>query len=114
MIDRARRRTSSPIVTVNLWFEQPILDEPFVGLPGRTMQWVFDKGLIMGARGEAAGHGDAHGHEAHADHDAHADHSPADHGTASANGATHLSLVSSGAASILNRTNEELIRTGAR
>ena len=61
VIDRARRRTSSPIVTVNLWFDRPILDEPFVGLPGRTMQWVFDKGLIMGARSEAAGHGDDHG-----------------------------------------------------
>ena len=35
--------TSSPIVTVNLWFDRPVLDEPFVGLPGRAMQWVFDK-----------------------------------------------------------------------
>ena len=26
---------SSPIVTVNLWFDRPVLDEPFVGLPGR-------------------------------------------------------------------------------
>ena len=34
---------SSPIVTVNLWFDRPVIDEPFVGLPGRTMQWVFDK-----------------------------------------------------------------------
>jgi len=111
VIDRARRRTSSPIVTVNLWFDRPILDEPFVGLPGRTMQWVFDKGLIMGARSEAAGHGDDHGgHGADGDHAAHADRAHAGPDTASANGATHLSLVSSGAASILNRTNEELIR----
>ena len=35
-----RRR---PIVTVNLWFDRPVIDEPFIGLPGRTMQWVFDK-----------------------------------------------------------------------
>jgi squalene-associated FAD-dependent desaturase len=47
-IDRARRMTSSPIVTVNLWLDRAVLDEPFVGLPGRTMQWVFDKRLVIG------------------------------------------------------------------
>ena len=40
--------TSSPIVTVNLWFDRPVLDEPFVGLPGRAMQWVFDKRAVFG------------------------------------------------------------------
>ena len=73
-IDRARRMASSPIVTVNLWFDRPILDEPFIGLPGRTMQWVFDKRLVVG------------------------------------DSAAHLSLVSSGAAAIAARSNEELIR----
>jgi squalene-associated FAD-dependent desaturase len=38
----------SPIVTVNLWFDRPIVDEPFVGLPGRVMQWVFDKSRAFG------------------------------------------------------------------
>ena len=27
--------TSKPIVTVNLWYDRPVMDEPFVGLPGR-------------------------------------------------------------------------------
>src|SRR4029078_1130301 len=49
----ARRTSACPIVTVNLWFDPPVLDEPFVGLPGRTMQWVFDKRLVVG---EAAAH----------------------------------------------------------
>jgi squalene-associated FAD-dependent desaturase len=40
---RARNTASSPIVTVNLWFDRPVLDEPFIGLPGRTMQWVFEQ-----------------------------------------------------------------------
>jgi squalene-associated FAD-dependent desaturase len=103
VIERARRRTSCPIVTVNLWFDRPILDEPFVGLPGRAMQWVFDKDLIFGGRAAGAGHADAHAeHGAHAEHDARA--------AESSDGATHLSLVSSGAASILSRTNDELIR----
>ena len=44
---------SSPIVTVNLWFDRPILDEPFVGLPGRAMQWVFDKRPVFGDGGVA-------------------------------------------------------------
>jgi len=45
---RARALVSCPIVTVNLWFDRALLDEPFVGLPGRTMQWVFDKRLTVG------------------------------------------------------------------
>jgi len=44
----AGRMKSSPIVTVNLWFDRPVLDEPFVGLPGRAMQWVFDKRAVFG------------------------------------------------------------------
>lgn len=51
---RAARATApSPIVTVNLWFDRPILGEPFVGLPGRRMQWVFEKRLVFG---ESASH----------------------------------------------------------
>jgi squalene-associated FAD-dependent desaturase len=76
LIERARRMASSPIVTVNLWFNRRVLDEPFIGLPGRDMQWVFDKQLVLGD--EAA---------------------------------SHLSLVSSGAAAMLARSNDELIRT---
>jgi squalene-associated FAD-dependent desaturase len=43
----ASRMASSPIVTVNLWFDRPVIDEPFVGLPGRAMQWVFDKRAVF-------------------------------------------------------------------
>jgi hydroxysqualene dehydroxylase len=39
---------SMPIVTVNLWYDRVIMNEPFVGLPGREMQWVFDKRLAFG------------------------------------------------------------------
>jgi hydroxysqualene dehydroxylase len=47
-IERARRMESSPIVTVNLWFDRQVIDEPFLGLPGRAMQWVFDKRNVFG------------------------------------------------------------------
>jgi hypothetical protein len=48
LIERAGRMTSSPIVTVNLWFDRAVLDEAFIGLPGRAMQWVFDKRAVFG------------------------------------------------------------------
>jgi zeta-carotene desaturase len=39
----AARTQASPIASVNLWLDRRILQTPFLGLPGRTMQWVFDK-----------------------------------------------------------------------
>jgi squalene-associated FAD-dependent desaturase len=44
----AERLESSPIVTVNVWFNRAVLDEDFLGLPGRAFQWVFDKRRIVG------------------------------------------------------------------
>jgi squalene-associated FAD-dependent desaturase len=48
LLRSAETMASSPIVTVNLWFDGPVLDEPFVGLPGRALQWVFDKRSVPG------------------------------------------------------------------
>ena len=73
VLDAARATEPSPIVTVNLWFDRVVMDEPFVGLPGRLMQWVFDKRAVFGTS------------------------------------ASHLSLVSSGAADVLRWTNPQLI-----
>lgn len=78
VVDAARRTDSSPIVTVNLWFDRPLLDTPFVGLPGRLMQWVFDKRDLFS------------------------------HDLTKAS-ASHLSLVSSGAADVYGRTNDTLV-----
>lgn len=72
-VQNAREMMSSPIVTVNLWLDSQVFDEPFAGLPGRDMQWVFDKRQAFGAS------------------------------------ASHLSLVSSGAPAVANRSNDELI-----
>ena len=49
VVARANAMSSSPILTVNLWFDRVVMDEPFVGLPGRAMQWVFDKRQVFGA-----------------------------------------------------------------
>src|SRR6185503_16763655 len=64
---------SSPIATVNLWLDRTVLDVPFVGLPGRTMQWIFDKRVAFGES------------------------------------ASDLSLVSSGAAAVAEKSNDDLI-----
>jgi squalene-associated FAD-dependent desaturase len=96
VVDRARRMTSSPIVTVNLWFDRRVLDLPVLGLPGRAMQWVFDKGQIVA-------HLRAEGASAFAE--ASADRRSLGGGWS----VGHLSLVSSGAADILAETNIELV-----
>ena len=44
----AARTAPSPIVSVHFWFDRPVLDDEFVGLPGRHMQWMFDKARIFG------------------------------------------------------------------
>jgi hydroxysqualene dehydroxylase len=49
-IAAASRMTSKPIVTVNLWYDRTVMEDVFVGLPGRAMQWVFDKRQAFGER----------------------------------------------------------------
>lgn len=44
------RMDAMPIVTVNLWYDRAVMDGAFVGLPGREMQWVFDKRAVFGAQ----------------------------------------------------------------
>jgi squalene-associated FAD-dependent desaturase len=48
LLDAASAMAAQPIVTVNLWYDREVMQEPFVGLPGRTMQWVFDKRAAFG------------------------------------------------------------------
>jgi squalene-associated FAD-dependent desaturase len=38
---------SSPIVSINLWFDRPVIDHEFVGLIGTRSQWIFNKDLIL-------------------------------------------------------------------
>jgi squalene-associated FAD-dependent desaturase len=53
IVTNAGAMTSKPIVTVNLWYDRPVMDDEFVGLPERQMQWVFDKRRVFG---ESASH----------------------------------------------------------
>ncbi|MFO1518267.1 MAG: hydroxysqualene dehydroxylase HpnE [bacterium] len=37
----------SPILSINLWFDRPILEETFVGLLRSPIHWVFNKGALL-------------------------------------------------------------------
>ena len=34
---------------MNLWLDRPVTRTAFVGLPGRTFQWIFDKSQLAGS-----------------------------------------------------------------
>ena len=40
---------TSPIVSINLWFDRPVIDREFTGLIGTRCQWIFNKDLILAA-----------------------------------------------------------------
>ncbi|MYF72366.1 MAG: hypothetical protein F4175_03030, partial [Gemmatimonadetes bacterium] len=44
----------SPIFSVNLWFDRPIMREPMCGLLGTTMEWVFNKSVLYGDHDRAS------------------------------------------------------------
>lgn len=44
---------SSPIVSINLWFDRSVIDREFVGLIGTRSQWIFNKDLIVKPAGQA-------------------------------------------------------------
>lgn len=39
--------TYSPIVSIHLWFDRPIMDHQYVGLIGKKLQWVFNRHRMM-------------------------------------------------------------------
>ncbi len=43
-------RGSSPIVSIHLWFPEPFMEESFVGLIGKRIQWIFNRRLLAGSR----------------------------------------------------------------
>jgi squalene-associated FAD-dependent desaturase len=42
----------SPIVSVHLWFDRPVLEQPLVALLDSDAHWVFDRGVLTGSRPE--------------------------------------------------------------
>ncbi|MCZ6601601.1 MAG: hydroxysqualene dehydroxylase HpnE [Planctomycetota bacterium] len=54
-VGRCRDLKTSPILSVNVWFDRPLLSQPFVGLHGVDVQWIFNKDKIH-SRGDRMGH----------------------------------------------------------
>jgi squalene-associated FAD-dependent desaturase len=42
----------SPIVSVHLWFDRPLLGQPLAALLGSDAHWVFDRGSLTGSKPE--------------------------------------------------------------
>ncbi len=101
LVGAASATAASPIVTVNLWLDRRVLPDAFVGLPGRTMQWVFDTSQI---RRTSAGSAPGSARAA-----ARAPAQGSGPGAALGPAPGHLSLVSSGAEAVLRQSNDELI-----
>lgn len=40
------RLSDSPILSIHLWFDRPVMDEEFIGLVDSPIHWVFDKSRI--------------------------------------------------------------------
>lgn len=38
----------APIISINLWFDRPVTELEFAGLRGSNIQWLFNKGKILG------------------------------------------------------------------
>jgi len=45
------RFTGSPIVSVDLWLDRVVVEQPMLGLRDAEMEWVFDKGRLHGREG---------------------------------------------------------------
>jgi squalene-associated FAD-dependent desaturase len=46
--ERLEALESSPIVSAHLWYDRPVLRQPFVGLIGTTTQWLFNRSRLLG------------------------------------------------------------------
>jgi squalene-associated FAD-dependent desaturase len=58
--DTQAQFVSSPIITVNLWLDRPIMEREFVALLDSRVQWVFNRSKILEQqRSEVGGRGSA-------------------------------------------------------
>ena len=82
---------SAPIVSINLWYDEPFTDLEFAGLLDSPIEWVFNKNAINQGGGQGGGQDGGQGAEPERA------------------GRQHLALVISGAHEAATRPKEELI-----
>ena len=47
VFDNLRQLRASPITGVHLWFDRPVMREPFLALVGLESQWIFNRSLLL-------------------------------------------------------------------
>jgi squalene-associated FAD-dependent desaturase len=82
---------SAPIVSINLWYDEPFTDLEFAGLLDSPIEWVFNKNAINESGGQSGGQDGGQGAEPERA------------------GRQHVALVISGAHEAATRPKEELI-----
>jgi hydroxysqualene dehydroxylase len=45
---------TSPIISINLWFDRPVMKDLFVGIIGKNLQWLFNRRAIFNEEDETA------------------------------------------------------------
>ncbi|MBI3111680.1 MAG: FAD-dependent oxidoreductase [Ignavibacteriales bacterium] len=83
---------SSPIITINLWFDKPVMEQEFVALLDSRVHWVFNKSRILASRKEEGRLQMAEGRLQKTD------------------GRQYVSLVISGASGYVEMEKEEIVR----
>jgi hydroxysqualene dehydroxylase len=56
LADQLKHLVPSPILGINLWFNRPLIDEPFVGLLGGMIEWVFNRAELTGRKNPDTGY----------------------------------------------------------
>ena len=51
---RAAALETAPIVNINLWYDQPVMEEDFLAFLDSPVQWVFNKGRLHGHTSSSA------------------------------------------------------------
>ncbi|MFN0156772.1 MAG: hydroxysqualene dehydroxylase HpnE [Bacteroidota bacterium] len=51
-VDAIGRLDSSPIISVHLWFSKEVMQDEFVGVIGKRVQWFFNRRMILREKGK--------------------------------------------------------------
>ena len=51
-----RELGDAPIISLHLWLDRVVMDEPFVGFLDSPVHWIFNRDLIQGRNPDEAGH----------------------------------------------------------
>lgn len=51
---RWNRLEASPITGIHLWFDSQVMDEPYLAVLDRTLQWIFNKSKLYGRSGSGS------------------------------------------------------------